>query len=47
MGHERLNVGQKSSEVLKKLEKKKIPLDQTGNNFMAMSIGDQVRIKNY
>ena len=32
----------KSSEMLKKLEKKKIELDGKGSNFMAMSIGDQV-----
>ena len=43
MGHERLNVGGKSNEVFKKLEKKKIPLDPAGNNFMAMAIGDQVQ----
>jgi hypothetical protein len=30
-------------QVLKKLEKKKIPLDKSGENFMAMSIGDQVK----
>jgi len=44
MGHQRLNgVDEKSSQLLKKLEKKKIPLDQTGDNFMAFSIGDQVQ----
>ena len=43
MGHQRLNgVDEKSTELLKKLEKKKIPLDQTGDNFMAFGIGDQV-----
>ena len=43
MGHQRLNgVDEKSNQLLKKLEKKKIPLDTTGDNFMAFSIGDQV-----
>ena len=45
MGHQRLNVDEKSSDALKKLQKRKIPLDQSGNNFMAMSIGDQVCFK--
>jgi len=47
MGNQRVNgVDEKSNQLLKKLEKKKIPLDQSGDNFMAFGIGDQVMSRN-
>jgi hypothetical protein len=47
MGRQRLSgVDETSNQLLKKLEKKKIPLDQSGDNFMAFGIGDQVLSRN-